>query len=106
MSEKQVYTTEEERALLLVFITWVFPSSLEKDGTMIVVDSPVGTMSWYILPDHKDFFKHLPEGMNRPIPIWSDKEKYDLLIRLAKKVGGIIVALGMLSEMDLGGKNG
>lgn len=102
MLKNQFYTTEEERALLLEFISWIFPSSLEKDGTVIVVDSPVGTMSWYIQPVHKELFKHLPEDMNRIVPVWTDKEKYDLLIKLAKKVGGIIIALGMLS--DFGGE--
>lgn len=105
MNDKQFFTTEEERALLLAFITWIFPSSLEKEGSMIIVDTPVGMMSWYIQPEYKMFFSHLPENMNRIVPLWTDKEKYDLLIRLAKKVGGVIVALGMLSGLDLGGKN-
>jgi len=41
--------------------------------------------------------------MNRVTPVWTDEEKYDLLIKLAKKVGGIVVALGMLSSFGFGG---
>jgi hypothetical protein len=101
------YTTEEERNSFIAFITWIFPSSLEssqgKEYVTVVVDTPVGMLSWYVPMEHKHYFKHLPENMNRVTPVWTDEEKYDLLIKLAKKVGGIVVALGMLSSFGFGG---
>jgi len=95
MFNMEVYTPEEEKEQLVALLTWLFPSSIEK-GT-VVIDTPAGNFSWRIENENAVHFKHLPREMGRKAPVRSDKEKYELLQQLGKRIGGIIIALGMLS---------
>jgi len=93
----QGYSEEEELSCFIVFLTWLFPSSLEENT--VVIDTPVGVLCWRINQKHIDKYKHLPVNMDRQYDLKTDKEKYDLLLSLGKKVGGIVVALGMISGL-------
>jgi hypothetical protein len=86
-----------ERDYFVAFLTWLYPASLEKG--VVVIDTPSGVLSWNTHSSSLELFKHLPVDMGRKAPVRTDREKYEILLELGKKTGGIIIALGMISGL-------
>jgi hypothetical protein len=91
------YTESRERDCFIAFLTWLFPASLENG--IVVIDTPSGILSWAVNPSNLELFRHLPIDMGRKAPVRSVREKYEILLQLGKKIGGIIIALGMISGL-------